>query len=251
MEFPLVAMLVAIAFGSYFQTVAGFGLGMIALGAASGLGLMPLGAAAVLVSLLTLLNSPMVLAGNLRHVDRRTIVALLLGMLPMTYAGIVLLDYLSQSWALLLQFLLGAAIAVSCLVLALKHHSHPTRCAFGGDVAAGAVAGLVGGLFGFSGPPLIFHLYRQPLPMAAVRSTLVTLFAFSAVARVVIVGVQGGLDMQIWKLFVPAAVLVVAATMLGRRFPPPIGHHDLRRIAFVVVALLGASLMVAAVVKLF
>jgi uncharacterized membrane protein YfcA len=246
MDLSLAAMLGAIAFGTYFQTVTGFGLGMIALGAASGLHLMPVGDAAVVVSLLTLLNSPMVLRGNLRHVDRRATGTILLGMLPATYLGIELLDYLDRTAATLLQFLLGAAITVSCVVLTLKPARQRTRCARAGDLAAGTVAGLVGGMFGFSGPALIFHLYRQPMDMPAVRSTLVSLFACSAAARVVFVGFQGGLDLQVWKLFAASVLLVVGATLLGRRYPPPLGHHDLKRIAFVVVGLIGVSLMVAA-----
>lgn len=69
MDLPLAGMLFAIGCGAYFQTVTGFGLGMIALGAASGLGLMEIAPAAVVVSLLTLCNSPLVLSGNYRHVD--------------------------------------------------------------------------------------------------------------------------------------------------------------------------------------
>lgn len=250
MDFSLAAMLAVIAFGTYFQTVTGFGLGMIALGAASGFQLMPVGVAAVLISLLTLLNSPLVLRGNLRHVDRRAIAAILLGMLPATYVGILVLDYLDRSATTLLQLLLGAAITVSCGMQTLKPVHHAQRCSRAGDVAAGAVAGLVGGMFGFSGPALIFHLYRQPLDHSAVRSTLIALFACSAAARVVIVGVQGGLDLQVWQMFAAAVLLVVGATQLGRRYPPPVSHHDLKRMAFFAVGLIGVSLMVAALVRM-
>lgn len=250
MDFSLAAMLAVIAFGTYFQTVTGFGLGMIALGAASGFQLMPVGVAAVVVSLLTLLNSPMVLRGNLRHIDRRTIAAILLGMLPATYVGILVLDYLDRSAATLLQFLLGAAIAVSCAMQMLKPVHHARRCSRMGDAVAGAAAGLVGGMFGFSGPALIFHLYRQPIEPVVVRSTLVTLFACSAAARVVIVGAQGGLDLQVWQLFAVSVLFVVGATQLGRRYPPPVSHHDLKRMAFVAVGLIGVSLMVGALLRM-
>ncbi len=246
MDTSFIAMLGAIAFATYFQTVTGFGLGMIALGAASGFQLMPLGTAAVAVSLLTLLNSPLVLAGKLHHLDRRTLGALLLGMIPAIYGGVWLLDYLSRSASTLLQFLLGTAITAGCAVLAVKPVRRDRLSSPSANVAAGAFAGLFGGLFGFSGPPLVFHLYRQPLEQVVVRSTFVTMFACSAAIRVAAVGMQGGLDAQVWLTFAAATPLVVAATFLGRRYPPPLSPPNLRRLAFVAVGLMGAGLMAAA-----
>lgn len=246
MDTSLVAMLGAIAFATYFQTVTGFGMGMIALGAASGFQLMPLGTAAVAVSLLTLLTSPLVLAGKLHHLDRRALGALLLGMIPAIYGGVWLLDYLSRSASTLLQFLLGTAITAGCAVLAVKPVRRDRLSSPTANVAAGAFAGLFGGLFGFSGPPLVFHLYRQPLEQVVVRSTLVTMFACSATIRVAAVGMQGGLDAQVWLIFATATPLVVAATFLGRRYPPPLSPPNLRRLAFVAVGLMGAGLMASA-----
>lgn len=243
-------MLAAIAFGTYFQTVAGFGLGMIALGVASGLQLMPVGLVAVVVSLLTLCNSPLVLAGNSRNVDWRSAAILLAGMAPATFAGIWLLDHLSRSSSILLQLLLGSAITASCGVLAIKPARRATPSSQAGFLAMGGVAGLVGGMFGFSGPPLIFHLYRQPMTQAAVRSTLVLLFACSAAIRTVFVGLQGGFDGGVRKLFAWSVLLVVAATLAGRRYPPPLSPKKIRRIAFAIMALLGISLVVKALASM-
>lgn len=245
MDTSLLTMLGVIAFGTYFQTVTGFGMGMIALGAASGFHLMPLGTAAVAVSLLTLLNSPLALAGRLQHLDRPALGALLLGMLPAMYVGVWLLDYLSRSAGALLQLLLGSTITAGCAILAVKPVRRARPSSSGANVAAGALAGVFGGLFGFSGPPLVFHLYRQPLEQMAVHSTLIAMFACSASVRIAIVGAQGGLDGRVWLTFAAAIPLVVAATFLGRRYPPPLNPHSLRRLAFIAVGLMGASLMAA------
>jgi uncharacterized membrane protein YfcA len=250
MDIPLAGMLLAIGFGTYFQTVTGFGLGMIALGAASGLGLMPIASAAVVVSLLTLCNSPLVLSGNFRHVDWRAVGSVLLGMVPTTLVGVVALDYLSRSGVVLLQFLLGAVIAASCAVMAIRPSRRETASAASGFLAAGSVAGLLGGMFGFSGPPLIFHLYRQPLELTVVRSTLIMLFTCSAVIRLVFVGLQGGFTVEIWELFAWSVPVVVLATLAGRRYPPPLRPVKIRRIAFFVVALIGAGLMASALTSL-
>jgi uncharacterized membrane protein YfcA len=250
MDISLAGMLLAIGFGSYFQTVTGFGLGMIALGAASGLGLMPIAPAAVVVSLLTLCNSPLVLSGNFRHVDWRAVGSVLLAMTPTTLAGVVALDYLSRSGVVLLQFLLGAVIAASCAAMAIRPARRQTVSGVSGFLAAGGVAGLLGGMFGFSGPPLIFHLYRQPLELTVVRSTLIMLFTCSAVIRLVFVGLQGGFAVEVWELFAWSVPVVVFATLAGRRHPPPLRPAKIRRIAFFVVALIGAGLMASALAGL-
>jgi hypothetical protein len=51
------ALLALMGAASYFQTVTGFGLGMIVIGTASGLNLAPVASVAALVSLVTLANS--------------------------------------------------------------------------------------------------------------------------------------------------------------------------------------------------
>jgi uncharacterized membrane protein YfcA len=246
MDLPLAGMLFAIGCGAYFQTVTGFGLGMIALGAASGLGLMEIAPAAVVVSLLTLCNSPLVLSGNYRHVDWRAVGLVLLGMAPATFAGVAVLDYLSRSGLALLQFLLGATIAASCAAMAFRPARRAAPAPPRAYLAAGGVAGLLGGMFGFSGPPLIIHLYRQPLEPTVVRSTLIMLFTCSAVIRLGSVAAQGGFAVEVWKLFAWSVPVVVLATLAGRRYPPPLRPGKIRRFAFLFVALIGASLMASA-----
>ncbi len=42
---------------------------------------------------------------------------------------------------------------------------------------SGLVHGAPGGLFGMAGPPIVYHLYRQPFTLDLVRSTLLMVFA--------------------------------------------------------------------------
>ena len=45
--------------------------------------------------------------------------------------------------------------------------------------------GLLGGLFSAGGPPLVYHFYRQPMAMEALRATLV--------AALTTIGVEGSI----------------------------------------------------------
>lgn len=51
----------------------------------------------------------------------------------------------------------------------------------------------MGGLFSTAGPPLVYHLYRQPLPVAVIRETLVAVFGINAVLRLALVAGSGNI----------------------------------------------------------
>jgi len=245
---PALAALVAtIAFGTYFQTVTGFGLGMIVMGAASAFALAPLPEVAAVVSLVTLVNSAVVLHGRLGMVDWPAARAILLGVVPSIVVGVLLLDYLSDSAAQVLKFLLGATITCSGIVFALRPAVLARRSGNASFFASGIFAGLFGGLFGMAGPPVIFHFYRQPMALEAVRGMLLLVFAFTSATRTVFVGLQGGLTAQVWLLAGAAIAFAALSAVLGRRFPPPLPAATMRRIAYGTLILIGASLMGSAV----
>lgn len=242
----LIALLAFFAIGTYFQTVTGFGLGMIVMGAASGFDLAPLPVVAAVVSLMALTNSAVALPGKLHLIDWPAARAVLIGVVPAIVAGVLLLDYLSAVAATALKLLLGVVIAYSGVVFALRPTQLPARSSNRSFFASGALAGLFGGLFGMAGPPVIFHFYRQPMELAAVRSMLLLVFTFTSASRTVFVGLQGGLTAEVWWLTAFAFVLVTAAAFAGRRYPPPLPPTVMRRIAFTVLILIGLSLIASA-----
>ena len=243
----LAAVLAFIALGTYFQTVTGFGFGMIAIGASSGLGLTSVAVVAAAVSLLTLVNGAVALKGRFHHVDRPAALAVLLGVVPATIAGVMLLNYLSESAALLLKFLLGGVVAFSGALFAMRPTQLELRSHNAGFFTSGVLAGLFGGAFGMPGPPVILHFYRQPMEPVVVRSMLILIIAAASAMRTVYVGFQGGLTYDVWLITGLAAMLVALATAAGRRFPPPLPPVVMRRIAFSVLIFIGVSLMAAAI----
>lgn len=246
----LVALLAFFAVGTYFQTVTGFGLGMIVMGAASGFDLAPLPVVAAVVSLMALTNSAVALPGKLHLIDWPAARAVLVGVVPAIVLGVLLLDYLSTVAATALKLLLGVVIAYSGIVFALRPTQLPTRSSNRSFLASGFLAGLFGGLFGMAGPPVIFHFYRQPMALPAVRSMLLLVFTFTSASRTAFVGLQGRLTAEVWWLTAVAFVLVTAAAFAGRRYPPPLPPTVMRRIAFTVLILIGLSLIGSALAAL-
>ncbi|WER48075.1 sulfite exporter TauE/SafE family protein [Cupriavidus sp. WKF15] len=246
---PVLGLQALLGAGTYFQTVTGFGLGMIVMGATSGLGLAPVATVAAVVSLVTLANSACALPGKMQHIDWRAVLAAAIGILPSVVAGVMLLDYLSSTAATLLQILLGAVILYGGLSAALRPEPLPRRSGDRSFLVSGIFGGLLSGMFGVSGPPLIFQFYRQPMKPVEIRCALILVFTVTSGVRTLFSAWQGQLDGQIWLQAAIGVPVVVLATLLGRRFPPPFSATTTRRIAFGVLMGIGASLMVPALVS--
>lgn len=243
----LTALMFVIAIASYVQTVTGFGLGMIVLGATSGFDLAPVPVIAAVVSLLTLVNSAVALPGRMHLVDWPAARALLMGVVPSIVVGVLLLDFLNSSASTLLKFLLGSVIAGSGILFTLRPTQHSKRSSNSSFFACGLFSGLAGGLFGMAGPPAIFHFYRQPMELAVVRHMLLLVFAFTSTTRTIFLWVTGALSTEILLLAAMATLLVVLATAAGKHYPPPLSPMTMRRIAFGILIVIGIGLMVSAV----
>jgi uncharacterized membrane protein YfcA len=242
----LIPLLALMAFGSYFQTVTGFGLGMIVLGATSGLNLAPVAPVATMVSLVTLANSAVAVPGTLHHIDWRAVRAAALGILPSIVAGVLLLEYLSSAASGMLQLLLGAVIVYGGVSFALRPEPLAQRSGDGSFFLSGVFGGLLSGLFGVSGPPLIFQFYRQPMTMVQIRCVLILVFTVTSTTRTLFTAYQGQLTGDIWLQSALALPVVALATVAGRRYPPPLSPNTLRRVAFLVLIGIGTYLFLSA-----
>ncbi len=109
----------------------------------------------------------------------------------------------------------------------------------------GGLGGLFGGLFSTAGPPMVYHLYREPLPLDTIRTTLLAVFGCITVIRNGYLGITGELDMEMLRLSLLCVPAVYLATRLGQRYRPPISENGMRRFAFALLTLLGVGLLLA------
>ncbi|MBA4492282.1 TSUP family transporter [Paracoccus sp. S1E-3] len=237
------------ALAAWVQTLTGFALGLILMGATGALGLMPVPQAAAVTSLLVLVNSVLVLAHGWRDVDRPALKLILLGAFPSLVAGFFLLGWLAGTALGLLQLLLGIAIAGSAAQLATRPTRRETRSPPFTFFLSGLIGGLMGGLFATTGPPVIWHLYRQPMTLNAVRVTLVSVFFLTQILRSGLVAASGGITPALLISAAGAAPAVVLGTWLARRFPPPVAPVTIRKAALALLFLSGVSLILSAIGK--
>ncbi|MGY6250504.1 TSUP family transporter [Bosea thiooxidans] len=246
----LTGFLLLTGIAAYAQTLTGFAFGLVTMGGVGLTGLLSLPDAAMLVSLLTLVNATQMLMKGWRDVDWSKFGLVMLSSLPFLLVGFLLLSWLAGSRADWLKLALGFTIIISSFQLArkpqpLNRPSGPLSFLF-----FGSIAGVMGGMFSTSGPPVVYHFYRQPLPHVVVRETLVTIFAVNAVFRTGLVVASGQIPAASTLSGLLAIPVVMAATHLARRYPPPLTQRAMRQIVFVLLFLSGVSLGAPAVIRL-
>lgn len=239
----LIIFLAVFAIGSYIQTVTGFALGLVIMGAVTMLGPAPVSFSAIVVGLLALVNSSIALTRQGHTVHWPSAWPVMVGLLPGILLGIFLLDYFSTHAMQLLRILLGVFIIISGLLIFYKPDPRPVLASRAQFLAAGIIGGLFGGLFSTGGPPIVYHLYRQPLPVAVVRTTLLAIFIVATVSRIIYVGIKGDIDWPIIHLTIFGLPVVVLFTVIGKRFRPPLSDTGMRRLAFGLLVLLGVTLL--------
>ena len=246
----LIGLLALAGLAAWMQTLTGFAFGLIMMGGIGLSGLVPLPDAAVLVSILVLVNAAQVLARGWRDIAWREFRLVLVASFVALPFGYWLLAALASTSLNALRLVLGFVIMASSLQLALAPAALATRSSSGSFLFFGAVAGLMGGLFSTAGPPLVYHLYRQPLPLARIRETLVAVFGLNAVLRLAIVAVTAALPQAGFGWSLLTVPVVVAGTHVARRWPPPLSQAAIRHVAFVLLLLSGLSLALPGLLSL-
>ncbi|RWL82095.1 MAG: sulfite exporter TauE/SafE family protein [Mesorhizobium sp.] len=244
---PLAAFVAFAAIGAYVQTLTGFAFGLIMMGSIALVGLLPLPDAAAMVGMLTLVNATqMLIHGGWREVARRELRLILVSSLPSLFVGYAVLEWMADTRADLLKIGLGLVIMLSSLQLAIRPSGLAKPSPGASFVGFGVISGLMSGLFATGGPPLVYHLFRQPMPHERIRETLVTAFGAAQAVRIVLVVAGGNLPALSPVALILAVPIVILSTYAARRWPPALSQRTVRRSVFVLLFLSGLSLTLPA-----
>ena len=244
------AFLILIAVGAMVQTITGFAMGLIVMGGVAMLGLIDLTAAAAVVSLVSLVNVTVALRRSYRFIEWKMVVGILLGMTPMIFVGVSLLEYLSGSNLVLLKTLLGVVIVTAGLMLVSKPQPYEAASKPITATGVGMAAGLMGGLYGAGGAPIAYLMYRQPLLIQTIRATLLSTFATSTFIRTGFVWLEGHLTYQVFTLVSLSIPVVVVSTLVGDRVAPKLPDRQVQRLALALLVVIGLSLVLSGITEL-
>jgi uncharacterized membrane protein YfcA len=233
----------AVFVGSYVQSVSGFAMGLIVIAVVGASGIISLPVLTAAASLITVVNVAVALKGHTQHINKRIFIWLAAGQLPAIGVGVWILTWLDRDAQNVLELLLGLFITLGSLSMMLKPRPLAAPSANWACLTAGLAGGVVGGMFSASGPIMGWFNYRQPLPLAVIRATLLCSFALTTSTRTIVVGVQGGLTSEVLWLSAVAVPLVVLGTWLGREMPPPVSEETIKQGAFALLLVIGVWIL--------
>ena len=233
-----------VALATYAQTMTGFAFGLVLLGLTGLLSLVPLSEMSHVVNMLTLVNAFVALRGNGIKLDWSLLRTPLIASLTGVVFGVFALEWMSGNMVLLLRALLGITILACAILLITSTRPLPQVSSRNAFIGFGLVSGVLGGLFSSAGPPMVYHLYRQPLPLSLIRNSLILLFAANATLRLALVASQGGLSASAAWLGLEAFPVVAILTWLVRRYASADSVKMVRRMVFVLLLIAGFGLLI-------
>ncbi|NDV92598.1 TSUP family transporter [Alteromonas sp. 345S023] len=243
----LIPMFALLALATVLQTLSGFGFGLMVVSSFTLFNIMPLTATTFVVSFLSLFNSVSLVLKNTEHVSKRAFTLLLVSGIPFMGIGYALLEYLSTGMTTLLNLILGVAILSCCgLLLVKRKHSQPSGSTTGFAIA-GAMGGLLGGLFSTFGPPVVFQCYRQNWPIHEIRFTLLAVFSITALLRLAIVPLGTLPSQEISVSTLCAVPVILLFTRIGRLIAARVPASFVRILALSMLSLSGFTLVIRAI----
>lgn len=239
----VVVYLGIVTVASFVQALTGFALGLIVMGGATALALTPVSFTAAVISLFGMANGLWVLRTHHPHIHGPATVQLTGGMVPGVVLGLYVLHHFEGSAPVLLRHGLGVFLVIAGLALMAR----PQPFLKQSPPVWGVVAGFAGGIFAglFSAPvPFVFYLYRQPLPVATIRATLLVVFVIATGWRIIWLTLQGGMTGQMVMLGALALPVIALSAHLALRISHRIPPLAMRRLAFALLIALGLTLLV-------
>ena len=223
MNTSLLAAQFIILFAFFFRSFSGFGGALLSIPLL--VLFFPLKFIVPVESVLEVALSLMLVPGSIRKVDRANLLRLLAGAVPGSLLGVYFLDTLGDRK---LEMILGLVIVGVALSLLRKSPSSASLSNRWG-LPAGIAGGIVGGLFGTSGPAYVAYLSSQSLEKEVFRATLILLFAVEYTWRLGWYVYQGLLDYQGLQVALMLLPALIAATVLGHFSHLRIGEAAFRR----------------------
>ena len=239
----IVFFMALVGLAAFCQNLTGFAFGLIFVGIAGATQLMSIADAANVACLLSIINGVSYLHAHRFEPNWGMLKPMLISSVIGVIGGVVLLHWLSGNALNGLRMLLGVVIVLCALLLLMQKKVQDQPSGAVSLWVAGLSSGLLGGLFATPGPPMVYHLYRQPLDRTLVRHCLFAMFISCSMLRAVMVAAEGQLNWAVLGWTAVAFPVVTGVTWWNARHPPAL---PLRLVEWLVCGLLilsGLSLL--------
>lgn len=242
--------LVFVAVAVYAQSATGFALGLILLGLVGATGVVPLTDAVNAATVLAFVNAVAFLSRQRQVVVEPSLWPAVAAAVPAAVAGVFLMTWLAGAAHELLRLVLGVSIMACAVLLWRAGKPLPAVSPRWAFALAGGLSGLLGGMFAAPGPPLVYLIYRQPIPQARVLRSLIMFFGSMALLRLALTVPTAAFSRGAVALTAEAVPVALAVTLTTAGRPPPLPAPLLKAAVCGLLVLTGAGMAAAAAAAL-
>ncbi len=238
-----VAVCLVLVAAEAIYVLLGFGAGLVAVGALALL-LPDLRDGVVLLLLVNLPAELFVVVSSRRDIAWRGVAVLMVGVGVGIPIGAWLLGWGDPRFLLVL---LGGVLVIVGFVFLMSPAGRDRRCPRWIVGPVGLASGLLTGLFGTGGPPLVLYYQFAGVDKAAFRGNLMAVFLLMTLVRVPSYAAMGLITLErLWSslLVLPA---VIAGAWLGNRLHLRVEETAFRRLVAGALVVLGALLLLGRV----
>ena len=239
----IVFFMALVGLAAFCQNLTGFAFGLIFVGVAGATQLMNIADAANVACLLSIVNGVSYLRAHRFEPNWLMLKPMLISSVIGVVGGVILLHWLSGNALNGLRMLLGLVIVLCAFLLLMQKKVQDKPSGLVALWVAGVSSGLLGGLFATPGPPMVYHLYRQPLDRMLVRHCLFAMFISCSVLRAVMVAAEGQLNWEVLGWTAIAFPVVTGVTWWNAKHPPGLPRRLVEWLVCGLLILSGLSLL--------
>ena len=237
-SFIFIALLAA-----FCQNLTGFAFGLILVGLTGALQIVSIADAANIACILSIANNLVYLSKSPRMSFGPLLKPMLISSMIGLMIGFISLSWFTDNGITLLRLILGISIFGSAVALFLIKTNTNATSKKSSTWIAGFLTGVLGGMFATPGPPLVYHLYSQPLDKDLVRHYLFIIFGLTSAARLVIALFTGELTMNAIILSAIAFPAITIATILQLKHPVNLSRRAAQMLVTALLLTTGLGLM--------
>lgn len=230
----ILIILLTVFTASAIQAASGFGFGIFVMMIFPYF--FPTATAAAVSTLLSILSCSYITVKLRRHIRFRHIVLPLISYFFISYLCIT---FSAASSPMILKRLLAAALIILSVYFIFFNGRIKLRPTPAAGLAAGAVSGLLGGLFSISGPPMVLYLLSISQDRDAYLANIQAFFLITNLYTTLVRTTQGLIHTETlgwWALLAPA---MLGGLALGQMLFRRLDAAKLQRLIYAVMAVSG------------
>ncbi len=221
-------------FASYIQSVTGFGFGIFAMIFLPGILAYP--QANLLSSLLSTLTSVSVAAVMLRKTDFKNLIFPVIGCIFSTFISVAFIKTQKNQTMILL---LGIALFVLSVYFFFFSDKIKIRPTWYAGLFAGAVSGIMSGMFAVGGPPVVVYFMQSEDDKDAYLATISAYFVFSGIIAITAKSAAGFAGADIFSLILAGIVGMALGSFAGKLTRDAIKPQMIKKAVYGVMAVSG------------